>query len=302
MPAPRIALWKSLTFVASSLAAFPAGCGDDGARGGAAHALSFRVSTFNLRNDEDWWEDRGVIIRAGLAAEAPDVVGLQEVVIREMNLERMIADIRDLDPSLAYNAESTLPPEPFGSLTGEGMASLSRFTIDESDVLYLSEGRTASFVRLNMGGGHRLDHYNTHLHAGGGEDGAAIREAQAADLIAFMDEHGAGWPTVLTGDFNATPEEAAVGLFLGAGFTDSYAELNGDAPEVEGFTSPVVLAREPVAAGAKRRIDYILYHPGTEEHLVSARVSRVTFNEPAEDGLFASDHFGVTTDFDVVFP
>lgn len=271
------------------LAALLGACAGDGGED-APRAVSLSVVSFNLRNDEDWWEDRGVLIREGLAAENADLVGLQEVVLREMNVEAMIADITALAPSVTYEFAPAPPPEPFASLTGEGSAILSRFRITESDILYLSEGRAAAWVRVDMGDGQFVDHYNTHLHATLAD--ADIRAAQAEDILEFIDEHDAGWPTVLTGDFNAVPSEPAVAAFLGAGFSDGYAAAHPSGPDADGFTSPVPLAREPVTASPTRRIDYVLFRAGARA-TATLEEAALVMTQPGPDGLFPSDHFGV---------
>lgn len=275
------------------------GCGGGG-DGGQSQELELRVTTINLRNKEDWWEDRIPLLAEELAAEGADIVGMQEVSTPEMQLEVLLDAVGDVDPSLAYESELTLKPEPYATLTGEALATVTRFPIAETDKKFLQEGRVASFARLDVGRGNFVDIYNTHLFPDG--DGADIRAAQIEDILEMRSEHDDGWPTFFTGDFNGTDDESWYGLVEDAGFVDAYGATHGDTPNADGATSPVILAREPTEQDFKRRIDFIFFRRGDRIESSAVTSSEISFDTPAEDGLYPSDHLGVTADFLLVFP
>ncbi|MCA9582921.1 MAG: endonuclease/exonuclease/phosphatase family protein [Myxococcales bacterium] len=264
------------------------------------HTLTVDVLSLNLRNKEDWWEDRMPLVADGVVALAPDVIGFQEVATQEMQLEVLLGLVDEGDPELDYRFEVTLKAEPHATLTGEALATAARFPIVDKDVVYLSEARVASFSRLDLGRGHRLDVYNTHLHPAASD--ADVRLAQVNSILEFIDSHNDGWPVVLTGDFNATSDEDALGAIRAAGYTDTYAKVHGAETETKGATSPVSLARKPVEQKFTRRIDYIFLRSGTRETSSKVIDSTIEFNEPAADGLYPTDHLGVFTTIDLAFP
>jgi endonuclease/exonuclease/phosphatase family metal-dependent hydrolase len=291
--------WGSGQFALLIAALSLLGCGD-GTDGGQSQELELRVTTVNLRNKEDWWEDRIPLLAAELAAGDADIVGMQEVSTPEMQLEVLLAAAATADPSLGYESELTLKPEPYATLTGEALATVTRFPIVETDKKFLQEGRVASFTRVDVGEGNFVDLYNTHLFPDG--NGADIRAAQIEDILEMLAEHDDGWPSFFTGDFNGTSDEAWYGLVEDAGFVDAYGATHGDAANSDGATSPVILAREPTEQDFKRRIDFVFFRRGDRVESSGITNSEVSFDTPAEDGLYPSDHLGVTADFLLVFP
>ncbi|MCA9603897.1 MAG: endonuclease/exonuclease/phosphatase family protein, partial [Myxococcales bacterium] len=254
-------------------------------------AFELTVGTYNLRNKEDWWEDRFPLIADGMVELRADILGLQEVSEREMQLETLSALLEERDPSLDYNVLFTLAAEPFGTLTGEGLASMAQFPIEDMGTLFLSEGRSATWTRVSLGNDRYLDHFNTHLHAI--RSAPDVRAVQAASIVEYINEHDEGWPIVLTGDFNATDDEQAIATVVDAGFVDTFRAVHGDETDEIGATSPIKLAREPVDQEVTRRIDYVFLRAGDTATNVEIAESERTFMEPGSDGLYPSDHFGV---------
>ncbi|MEZ4255458.1 MAG: endonuclease/exonuclease/phosphatase family protein [Polyangiales bacterium] len=202
-------------------------------------AFELTVGTYNLRNKEDWWEDRFPLIADGMVELRADILGLQEVSEREMQLETLSALLEERDPSLDYNVLFTLAAEPFGTLTGEGLASMAQFPIEDMGTLFLSEGRSATWTRVSLGNDRYLDHFNTHLHAI--RSAPDVRAVQAASIVEYINEHDEGWPIVLTGDFNATDDEQAIATVVDAGFVDTFRAVHGDETDEIGATSPIKL-------------------------------------------------------------
>ena len=104
-------------------------------------------------------------------------------------------------------------------------------------------------------------------------------------------------PSIVGGDFNAEEHSHEIrGLTEIAGWLDTFRHLNPDDP---GHTWGQSLAAATATAG--RRIDFLFSAPDAGEHW-EPRDSRLVLNAafPRErDGvLWASDHYGVLTDFE----
>lgn len=127
---------------------------------------------------------------------------------------------------------------------------------------------------------------NTHLEASGP---AAVRNAQAAELAGRLD--ASPLRTVLVGDLNSRPDDAAgaYGILTGAGFADAWLATGGD--PATGFTagqSAALLDENRL----RSRIDYVLTGAG-----VRAVSTEIVGDEEADrsvpTGFWPSDHAGV---------
>ncbi|MEZ0265101.1 MAG: endonuclease/exonuclease/phosphatase family protein, partial [Phycisphaerae bacterium] len=119
-----------------------------------------------------------------------------------------------------------------------------------------------------------------------------IRQAQAAELVAGLAD--SPLPTVLVGDFNATPtgpDSGAYNIITAAGFADAWTVTH---PGEDGFTwGQAELLDNPVST-ADQRIDHLF----TRGALFAADVTLVG-DDPADrtpSGLWPSDHAGVVGD------
>lgn len=256
-----------------------------------------RVLSLNIWNRLGPWDERLVAIRETLAAEAPDIIGLQEVITTPHG------DALDQAKAIAagYGYEVA-----FGASHGEGFsfgnAILSRWPILRTDHTMLpggedTEPRSLLFAEIDAPFG-RLPVFVTHLawryHEG------AVRQAQVmavADRVAAL-APVSGLPAVLVGDFNAEADSDEIrylkGLTsLGRGrcvyFTDAFA-VSGDGSKGATFSKHNPFAeplREP-----DRRIDYIFVKRTNDDVRGEPLKTRVCFDH-AVHGVFPSDHFGV---------
>lgn len=242
-----------------------------------------------------------------LAVERPDVVLLQEASVtprHENTAAALAARLRmahvwaRANPAPVWRGMSAGGRLLRGLAFEEGPAVLSRLPIVThrvhrlSSALSLHERRIALEVVLDGPLG-RFSVFSVHLTAGsrGGRarQVAALRRAVAAAPHAH--------PSIVGGDFNAEEHSHEIrGLTEIAGWLDTFRQLN---PEVPGHTWGQSLTAAAATAG--RRIDFLFSVPDAGEHW-SARHSRLVLNEsfPEErDGvLWASDHYGVLTDFE----
>ncbi|MBR3502632.1 MAG: endonuclease/exonuclease/phosphatase family protein [Clostridia bacterium] len=226
-----------------------------------------KIVTFNLRCDnnhdgENRWEFRKGLVLDRLEAEAPDVVGFQEVKPQMGDFLR-----KHLSGYLCVGCGRGEAFDGENNMIG---FRLGRFELMQLETFWLSETpykpgsrypnqsdcpRVCTHAMLRPMEGARLFHvYNTHLdHV---SDEARVLGAKA--ILDRIAENDARWPAplVLTGDMNAAPDSPAIALFEKAlknetpCFTASYHGF-GACPEHEQidyiFSRGFTAARPPVA-------------------------------------------------------
>lgn len=240
--------------------------------------VELSVLSFNLRHNVDCYEERMELIADGIAALAPDVIGLQEIEIAAEQgewLDDMLLE-RGLDYELRQLGKSGLA----GALTGEGIGVMSLHEVVSVERLDLSEGRVTLLAEIALGDT-TIAFANTHLDAAAGD---AVRAEQSLDTLAGLEAVRANADaSVLVGDFNSDPADEAVVAVTSAGLSDTWAALHGDD---DGFTSGIALAKDGAPQSASRRIDYVF----TDGEALSGEV---VMDVPRDDGLYPSDHLGV---------
>jgi endonuclease/exonuclease/phosphatase family metal-dependent hydrolase len=278
-----------------------------------------RIMTWNLWWRFGDWRARREAILAVLAAERPDVVGLQEVwADGGENLAHWLGERLGLhvawSPSpaperwrrrLVWNGVDPVVADRFEF----GNAVLSRYPFLAADVAELpgggqeDEGRTALRVLVDTPR-RPLPFTTTHLNSSPAE--SSVRVAQVRELVPFVASgfrRGEHYPPVLTGDFNAVAESDELRLaggYLTAGpvpgfvLVDSWRFADAADP---GFTWD---RRNPFVARVHQpsaRIDHVLVGlpPFTGEG--SVRAVRLVATEPV-DGVWASDHAAVVVDLE----
>jgi endonuclease/exonuclease/phosphatase family metal-dependent hydrolase len=258
---------------------------------------SLRVVTLNIWNRGGPWEARLETIRATLVDLDPDVVGLQEV-LRPTTAEgpdqaKEIA--AGLGYHIAYGASFDAGGIAFGN------AVLSKFPIVRSDVFALPrvdapEARCLLFSELEAPFG-ALPFFVTHLSWRFNE--GHVRQAQVraiADKVKQLCPI-AGFPPILVGDFNATPDADEIRFLRGlcslGGRGVYFADTFGLVGRGSGTT---FTARNPFASDLRepdRRIDYIFVRGPDARGRGEPLDAHVCFDRP-KNGTYASDHFGVS--------
>lgn len=249
-----------------------------------------RVMSFNLRvadgaaDGNNCFTNRAPRIGALLTSEAPDLIGFQEATAlsRAYLEERLGADYlllgcgRDRD-CCGEGCTVAIRRERFALLSFETVwlsetpeAPGSRLTDCDQSVY----PRLSHILMLRpYGYDGELRFINTHLdHMG---DTARKRELRI--LERYLQEPGL--PTVLTGDFNATPESETIRDFEAdikpLGWHDATEGIGGTFHGYGCFAEP-------------KKIDYIYTNCRTENSRVLVR--------PPQDGVYDSDHYAVVTD------
>lgn len=241
-----------------SAAAILAGCsGPQSTRAGrSAHRL--RVLTYNLHHGEggDGRVDLGRIAGVVRAAN-PDLVALQEVdrkAVRTGQVDQPAEYIRLTGMSGWYGAAMPFQGGEYGQLL------LSRWPLMQPRVVRLPgtagrEPRIAATSIVEIPGCGRICWTGLHLDASRGD---TDRFAQVEALLREFPAN-ADLPTLLAGDFNATPDSRVMKRLLDSG--TGWMDTAGDQA---GLTNP---ADQP-----KVRIDYVLAGPAAKWRVLESRV------------------------------
>lgn len=261
-----------------------------------------RILNLNIWNRKGPWEKRIALIRRGIQRLSPDIVGLEEVLFEGDHTQ---AD--EIREGLGYEAAFGMAHE-IDEGVHFGNAVLSRFPIERRAVFPLptagdDERRVlfATSIRTPLG---RLPFFVTHLNWKN-HDGVA-REAQ---VVAIADhvmreapmqrpEDETRLPAVVVGDFNAVPDSAEIRFLKGlqslAGKSVHFTDCHEAAGRGAGYTfDPLTNPWAKKTHELPRRIDYVFVRGpelGTGRGMPLS--CEVVLME-AEDGVAASDHYGV---------
>jgi len=234
------------------------------------------VASLNLHGMKAGWRERAPLVLAALAAEAPDVVLLQEAA-RWLPQPRWLA--WRLTRATGHRYRALTVPKTGWWWFVEGLALLTRLPVLSHARLDLrGNERVAQRVTLAAPGGRVFDAYNVHLaHRG---DDEALRTAQARRLVGWIANRGPV-PAVVAGDFNADPWSETVGV-MQERLRSAHVAANGGEPA---FTAP-----SHAAPGEGRTIDYLFVNGGFAVERCS-----VAFTGVERDGrrLYPSDHLGL---------
>ena len=262
-----------------------------------------RVLTLNIWNRQGPWEDRLPMIRRGIAALQPDLIGLQEIIFSEGRSQA--DDIREGLP-VAYEAAFGQAHD-LGGGVAFGNAILSRWPIGRHRPFELPSGfsdenRCLFFAEIISPFGpipFFVTHLNWKFHEG------CVREAQVMAIAEHLKKEAplSGLPPILVGDMNAQPEASEIRFLKGLQslqgksffLADAY-EQTGDGP---GFTFDAT--KNPYAAITQeypRRIDYVMVRGPDRQGRGKPLASKVVLNE-VENGTAPSDHFGVYAELSI---
>lgn len=259
-----------------------------------AAPLRVRVLTFNLRyrNDGDtgkkhWTQRRGPAVDL-IRREAPDLVGLQEALRPQLD---------DLHERIGGDYAEIGVGREDGKARGEFSALLirrERWRVEESGTFWLSDTpevpnsmtwgnkitRICTWARLTeAASGRGLHFFNTHFD----HESQPSREKSATLLVERLKARTPEGPFVVTGDFNATPDNPAITALTQGPLklTDAWKSANPDVPDAESGTWQAFNGNRDGG-----RIDFIFVPPGT-------RVLDAAILHDAPDGVLPSDHFPV---------
>ena len=236
------------------------------------------VATLNIRNLADRWFERLPLLLADMAALQPDLLGLQEAVY-VLQQDRLIGAAGE-GHYAAHRAWAGRPEYGNGLLVREPLRAIAVERLD------LGHARSALRAVVGLPGGTTALVAVTHLHHLTPDE--AIRDEQAAAVLAWLRDGPATTATILMGDFNADPAEPAPVRIRADGFRSAFAEANGEEPAV---TWPSGLVAEAMDTDGKPEcLDYVWVRGA-----VRVASARLCFDRPAADDatLYPSDHLGI---------
>jgi endonuclease/exonuclease/phosphatase family metal-dependent hydrolase len=247
------------------------------------------------------WRERQVGIAATLAAQQPDIIGLQESwASRESSQPEVLAASLGMYSAFAGPSLPTEPESPDHVDVDLGIAVLSRWPIRHSWVHALPTSREVAPVAIVTAIEHPRGtlytvctclEYHAHL-----ADDHLAQARELARLAADLGARGSDLPVIVLGDMNAGPDEPGIDALTGE-LVDAW-ELPIDKPrtDVDGVTlsSAVPFAPFEAVKQLDRRIDYVFIRPllvGEMPTVLRAQVVTDTL-----DGLHPSDHYAVVAD------
>lgn len=268
-----------------------------------------RIATLNIWNKSGPWPARATLIKKQLAALAPDVLGLQEVLrLDAPEPDAESCQATELCRGLGYEV-AFAPAMHYGAGLSFGNALASRHPIIETAHFALpgaDPGEARVLLYALVGTPHGLlpvfvTHLNWKLHHG------SVRLLQVRFIVDKLFElcpvDESRLPPVLMGDFNAGPESDEIRYLCGHATVEGKSVYFADAwlhgGEGPGYTFDrrnrfAALAHEP-----PRRIDYVFVRGPDRGFRGEPLVTRLAFaeSEPHPEGeLWPSDHFGVVTE------
>ena len=269
-----------------------------------------RVLTLNCWNVSEPYAARMAVARAAIAALDPDIIGLQEVIVRRDGFDQTTDVLGGLGyhtvygPAFRWTEDGHVPCDAEGD--GFGNLIASRWPIAASRRCALpgeemGERRCAIAAQIAAPFA-RIPFVCAHL-AWRFEHGA-LRERQVRALDAFTREwaRDAEFPPIVVGDLNADPDATEIRYLCGLATLDGQSTYYQEAWRVRGSGPGYTWDnRNPFTAlmyEPDRRLDYILV--GLADLNGRGWIERVGLacTEPL-DGVFASDHFGVVAEIRV---
>lgn len=247
----------------------------------------FTVATLNLLDHQARPDERFPLIVAGLAAEWPDLVALQEVSAGREQGERLAAALNAAAGRAGRHRTYQYAQQPNLRRQDLSVGLLVRHPIhDRAWVDLQGQGRVALAVTTEIDG-RRLAFVSTHLFWEIGPAGEQARRYQAGVLADWVTQTFPEVPTIVGGDFNAVPDGITY-TYLAEQWVSLYAERHGAEPA---WTCPTPLA--PTPDGWHGTLDYLWKAPRNAPLRVLD--ARLFMNEPAphDPKLYASDHVGV---------
>lgn len=243
---------------------------------------SFTVMTMNLRfgladDGENSWENRKIAYHTLFERIQPDFIGIQE----SNNFQTAFLD--ELLDSYAFIGMCDPSPDFWQNNI---IFHHSSWTCLKNKHYFLSDtpGVKSKFpeskwprqcvIGLFEREGDVLIHANTHF-----DFKPSVQEKSAGLVFKFLTEFPENTPTVITGDFNTSPESDTYRFFLNEGFNDLFE--NEHSSTFHGFTGQ----------NLGDHIDWILYRgklKGMDHSII-----RDSFS-----GYYPSDHFPVVSEFE----
>ena len=251
--------------------------------------MQLKIMSFNLRvnvasDGDNAWPNRTKAVAETIKKHDPDIIGVQE------GLHGMLADLEPLLPEYTWVGEGR-----DGGTEGEYTAIFykkSKWEMVRSGNFSLSENpeqlgvmswntshtRMCTWAAFKSSAGDQFAMFNTHLDH-------VSEEAQRKGMQLIRERmrnlrEQTGLPIALTGDFNVTPEHAAVTGLVQEGYQSVYSVLHAANREVGGTVHHFK------GGDTGETIDYIFLTPDWQ-------VQSVVIDRGLYEGRYPSDHYPV---------
>jgi endonuclease/exonuclease/phosphatase family metal-dependent hydrolase len=250
----------------------------------AGQKSSLTVMTLNLWGHNKWRSRRWAVVD-WINELQPDLVALQEVVVRRIGIRQASWIAKRTGMTATFGPAKPIRGGHFGN------AVLSRLPVRGSRCRSLTDAWSGNEPRAIVtvdvdAHGRRVFCSSTHLSWQ--LDEGWIRQQQVRDIARVVGAQPADALAIVCGDFNATPDSPEIGFMKSRDLTDTYAAAN---PGEQGHTWSNA---NPFAAEENlpdRRIDYIFVSAGR------VRSADVVCDQPRR-GAWPTDHFGVVARVD----
>ncbi|HVR62170.1 MAG TPA: endonuclease/exonuclease/phosphatase family protein [Polyangia bacterium] len=270
-----------------------------------------RFLTLNLWGDNGPWESRLALVAEKLDSLKPDVVALQEV--REVP-ERIVNQAQALASHRGYACAYAATTRGVSGGGDEGLAILAHAPIGAHELRVLphstaTEGRGVLSARIDSPEFGPFWVHTTHLSYRQHEGDKREEQVQAVhDVVAGRPTDN---PQVILGDFNAVPHADEMrwlcGLTTLGGrrvfYQDAWDLLHAGQPGYTWARANPYIERLGFLR-PDRRIDYIFVTPPRRDGRGAIHSARLMFDEPvvmpSGERLFASDHFGVVAEVQMI--
>jgi len=253
-----------------------------------------RVMTINIRYDNpadgvNAWPKRAAQVAGFIKSEVPDLLGMQEVLLRQYNyLDSALLDYSSVGVGRSDGAQGgEMNPVFFRSERFE-MVRTKTFWLSETPEVAGSMGWGASLPRIvtwmeliDKKSREHLFFFNTHF----AHDSDSARVMSSGILLKEVEKIAGDSPFVITGDFNMTPDSRGYAIMTEP---DSAVPLIRDSRVISETRpyGPIYTFNGFTDNPAQGRIDYIFVRNG------SAVLEHNTFFRK-DKGIFISDHWPV---------
>lgn len=275
--------------------------------------MKIRVLTINVWNREGAPE-RSKLLNREIKRISPDLISFQEVM--KTSEDDQLAELVDgMGFSVTHQADMQHYTPPFSDRFG-GAAVATRWPHRRIEVVD-SRGSIATDVPwATIAIAVPLPDLGDLIFIGATSswrlNAEAARERQALSLADLDSRHRCELPTIIAGDFNASPEAASIRFLTGrqslygqsAYYHDAWT-LAGDGPGLT-WTAKNPNAKagiEQIVGQSEhhRRMDYVFVggldsHPNADAKIRSAQL---VFDQSFDD-IWLSDHYGLLVELDIV--
>ncbi len=244
------------------------------------------VMTMNLNLYEEKhgpWPKRRRVIEDAARSMFVDVLAMQ-AVRRHEDVERGLDQGTQLATALSLEERLFRPAYRREDGSEDGVAIASRLPLGGYEVRELSvrEGTLDPFPRAMLRTEVSAPSRSVHVVNAYLSWVPEQNEDNVVELLAFLQE--VNGPSILVGDFNATPETPSLRRIRDAGYVDAWRRLR---PADSGWTFE--------SNAPDKRIDYVFVTPDLAPRLEDIQLVAA---DPW-DGARASDHFGLVVNLDV---